>query len=129
MRSWAICFMLLPNSDVGIVDAGAGLVLSRVGGAEHLDGFKGFVAGGVEDAVAALAVHGLEGVGGGGGSGAACTDGEVVDVGKCDGGNLAGEGARNLRAESQGAKGGVFLAMAEVFSLQGAVRASRLQYS
>ena len=50
---------------VGILDAGPGRVLRGVGGAQHLDGLKGFVAGGVEDAVAAVSIHGFKGVGGG----------------------------------------------------------------
>jgi hypothetical protein len=90
--------------EVGIVDAGAGLVLGRIGGAEHLDGFEGLFAGGVEDAVAAVAVHGLEGVGGGRGSGAAAADGEAVDVGERDGGNLAGQCARNLEPRARARK-------------------------
>ena len=80
----------------------AGLVLCGVGIAQHLDGFKGFFASGVEDAVAAVAIHGLEG--GGCRRGAAfrlgsSADGEIVDVGESDGGDFSGERARNLSAE------------------------------
>ena len=108
---------------VGIVDAGGGLVLGGIGVAEHFDGCEGLFAGGVEDAVAAFSVHGLEGGGGRRGSWSfvGASDGEVVDAGEGDGGDFAGQSARNLGAEGQGAKGGVLLAMAEVFRLQGAV--------
>ena len=65
MSSCAICFMLLPKFGVGILDAGPGRVLRGVGGAQHLDRFECFFAGGVEDAVAAVAIHGFKGAGGG----------------------------------------------------------------
>jgi hypothetical protein len=114
---------------VGIVDAGAGLVLGRIGGAQHLDGLEGFFAGRVEDAVAAAAVHGLEGGRGRRGSWApiwvGATDGEVVDAGERNGGDFAGQRARDLRAEGKGAEGGVLLEMAQglthILGLQGAV--------
>src|ERR1700723_3293850 len=46
---------------------------------------------------------------------------EAVHTGQSDGGNFAGEGAWDLGAEREGAKGGVLAAMTEVFLLKGAV--------
>jgi hypothetical protein len=108
---------------VGIFDAGAGLYWAGLAARSILTASK------VSSPVAWKMLSPLspymawKGVGGGRWSGAAAADGEAVDVGERDGGNLAGQCARNLRAESEGAKGGVFLgmAMAQVFSLQGAV--------
>ena len=76
-----------------------------------------------EDAVAGVAIHGLEGGGRGGGSriaiGVLRAYGEVIDVGEGDGGDFSSESAGDLGAKGQGAEGGVFLMVAEVFGFAG----------
>jgi len=79
----------------------------------------------VKDAVAAVAIHGFKCVGGGGRGWSAAAYRKAVDVGESNGRNFAGECERNSGTESEGAEGGVLLAMAQatagVFGLQGAV--------
>ena len=48
-----------------VVGAIAGRVLRGVGGTQHFDGLEGLFAGGMEDVIAAVAVHGFKGAGGG----------------------------------------------------------------
>ena len=45
---------------VGIIRARGGRVLRGVRGAQHLHGFKGFVACGMENAVAGIGIHGFK---------------------------------------------------------------------
>ena len=88
--------------------------MGGVGGAQHLDGFKGGVAGGVERcgrcdwsymaSKAAAAERGL---------GAAAAYGEVLDIADGEGGDFAFEGARDVGAEGDGAEGGVGSACGE----------------
>ena len=52
---------------------------------------------------------------------AAASDGEAVEVVERDGGDFSGKGAGDFGAEGEGAEGGVLLATAQVFGLQGAV--------
>ena len=105
-----------------IIGASGGLVLRGIGGAEHLHRVECFFARGVEDAIAAGAVHGFECRGRGSRSRTTSTDGEVIHIVECDRRNSAGKRARNIGAESEGAKRGVFLAPAQVFRLQCAIQ-------
>jgi hypothetical protein len=83
---------------IRIVGVGRGLIVGGVGGAQHLDRFKGGVAGRVEQGIAGLVVHGFERRGRGSWLRTAPANGEILHIADGQGGNASGEGSRDIRA-------------------------------
>ncbi len=79
--------------------------MRRVGGLEHLYGFKGFRSRAVQDRVDGVVIHGLEAGGEGNRGGILSAYIEAFYVVDGDGGDSAFEGAGKLRAEGDGAEG------------------------
>ena len=77
-----------------VIDARRGLVFFRIGRAQHLHGFKGFIAAAVQHRVHGLLVHGFKGVARDLSAGSARAHSEAAYIAHGDGGSRTGQRAR-----------------------------------